>query len=264
MEEAIRMIDNINLYQGDCLELLKDIPDGAVDMILCDLPYGTTNCAWDSVIPFEPLWEQYERIIRDDGAICLFGQEPFSSNLRLSNLKIYRYEWIWKKPYGANYLIIKKQPFRVHETISVFSKKPANTSPEVMRYFPMMREGKPYSAKGGGIRKPTSTVRNFKAILPCDNPGERYPESILSFDFDKEKYHPTQKPVALLEYLIKTYTRGGEVVLDNCMGSGSTGVACVQTGRKFIGMELTDEYFEIAKRRIADAIPPLFLDEDNQ
>ena len=258
------MIDNINLYQGDCLELMKDIPDGCIDMILCDLPYGTTNCAWDCVIPFKPLWYQYERIIRDDGAICLFGQEPFSSELRLSNIKFYRYDWIWKKPYGANFLIIKKQPFRVHETISVFSKKPANTSPEVMRYFPIMREGTPYKTKDEKFRDPTSTVRKTIKRIPIANSGERYPESILAFNFDHYKYHSAQKPVALLEYLIKTYTRAGEIVLDNCMGSGSTGVACVQTGRKFIGMELTDEYFEIAKRRIADAIPPLFLDEEEE
>ena len=229
------------LWQGDCLELMKDIPDKSVDMILCDLPYGTTACKWDSVIPFEPLWEQYKRIIKDNGAIVLFGSEPFSTELRHSNLKMFKYDWIWEKEQGANFMLCKYQPYKVHEIISVFSKK-------THLYIPQMTEGKPYvSGKGT-----SGDITNNVIKVQTKNEGKRYPRSIQRFNTDKSKgsLHPTQKPVALLEYLIKTYTNEGETVLDNCMGSGSTGVACINTNRKFIGIELTPRYFKMAKQRI--------------
>lgn len=234
----------MRLLHGDCLELMKDIPDGSVDMILCDLPYGTTACKWDTVIPFEPLWEQYNRNIKDNGAIVLFGSEPFSTELRHSNLKMFRYDWIWEKEQGANFMLCKYQPYKVHETISVFSKTRH-------LYFPQMTNGKPYTSGKGTSGDITGNVPKVQT----KNEGTRYPRSVQYFTTDKAKgsKHPTQKPVALLEYLIKTYTNPGEVVLDNCMGSGSTGVACMNTGRHFIGIELDDKYFGIAKQRINDA-----------
>lgn len=234
----------MKLIQGDCLEVMKDIPDGSVDMILCDLPYGTTSCKWDSIIPFEPLWEQYNRIIKDNGAIVLFGREPFSTLLRYSNLKMYKYDWVWEKTRPQRFVLAKKMPLSSYETLSVFYKK-------LPRYNPQMREGKPYTKKYknstmgvfGGEDKRKGTI----AI----NTGVRYPIDIIEFSNGNHKsYHPTQKPVALLEYLIKTYTNEGELVLDNCMGSGSTGVACKNTNRDFIGIELDEKYFNIAKSRI--------------
>ena len=238
-------MDNIELWCGDCLELMKNIPDKSVDMILCDLPYGTTTCKWDSIIPFEPLWEQYNRIIKDNGAICLFGSEPFSTELRHSNLKMFKYDWVWEKEQGANFMLCKYQPYKVHEIISVFSKKTHN-------YYPQMTEGKPYISGKGNSGEITRCVTKVQT----KNNGTRYPRSIQKFSTDKAKgsLHPTQKPVALLEYLIKTYTNENETVLDNCMGSGSTGVACVNTDRKFIGIELDNTYFEIAKERINKAV----------
>jgi len=233
----------IDLRQGDCLELMKDIPDKSIDMILCDLPYGTTACKWDVIIPFKPLWEQYNRIIKDDGAIVLFGSEPFSSQLRMSNLSMFRYDWIWEKEQGANFMLCKYQPYKVHEIILVFSKKRC-------LYNPQMAKGKPYISGKGTSGDITGNVVKVQK----KNTGTRYPRSVQRFNTDKSKgsFHPTQKPVALLEYLIKTYTNEKDLVLDNCMGSGSTGVACVNTNRKFIGMELDGHYFEIAKERIKE------------
>lgn len=233
-----------DLKCGDCLELMKNIPGGSIDMILCDLPYGTTACKWDTVLPCELLWVQYKRIIKDEGAIVLFGSEPFSSHLRSSNLKMFRYDWIWEKEQGANFMLCRYQPYKVHEIISVFSKK-------THVYHPQMTEGKPYiSGKGTS----GDVTRNVKKIQ-TKNEGLRYPRSIQRFNTDKSKgsFHPTQKPVALLEYLVKTYTNEGETVLDNCMGSGSTGVACMNTGRHFIGIELDKQYFDIAQKRIEEA-----------
>ena len=232
------------LKQGDCLELMKDIPDGSVDLVLTDPPYGTTACKWDSVIPFEPMWEQLNRIIKPNGAICLFGSEPFSSALRMSNIKHFKYDWIWNKKASGSGLLAKKQPLKIHEIISVF-----NTPP----YFPQMQKGKmrnkkSYGSKVGSVTgyiKPNG--ENFNDLY--------YPKTIIEFSnaSQKGKQHPTQKPVALLEYLIKTYTNEGETVLDFTMGSGSTGVACVNTGRRFIGIELDEGYFNIAKKRIEEA-----------
>lgn len=226
------------------MELMKDIPSGSVDCILADVPYGTTACKWDSIIPFEPMWEQLNRIIKPNGAICLFGSEPFSSALRMSNIKNFKYDWIWEKEQGANFMLCKYQPYKVHEIVSVFSKAKHN-------YFPQMTEGKPYiSGKGT-----SGEITGNRPKVQTKNEGKRYPRSIQRFNTEKNKStHPTQKPIALLEYLIKTYTNEGETVLDFTMGSGSCGVACINTNRRFIGIELDEGYFNIAKQRIDEAI----------
>ena len=232
----------IQLLHGDCLELMKDVPDKSIDMILCDLPYGTTQNKWDSVIPFEPLWSQYRRLIKDNGAIVLFGAEPFSSALRMSNIKAYKYDWIWDKRQVTGFLNAKKQPLRQHETISVFYKKQCV-------YNPQMFKGKPQLKNTGGQSSNYGKYTYMPHVSDI-----YYPKSILTFPQQRIKGgHPTQKPVPLLEYLIKTYTNEGNIVLDNCMGSGSTGVACVNLNRNFIGMELKQEYFDIAVERINDA-----------
>ena len=227
---------------GDCLELMKDIPDESIDLILCDLPYGTTACKWDVVIPFEPLWEQYRRIIKDHGAIVVFGSEPFSSKLRMSNLKMYKYDWVWDKKKGGNIMNLKQQPYKVHEIISVFAGG---------NYYPIMTEQKPRTGKTYSAGE-ANGIENYGDLRHYD---KKFPKSILEVSNanQKGKVHPTQKPVALLEYLIKTYTLEGDTVLDNCAGSGSTGVACINTNRNFIGIEKDDKYFEIAKKRIEDS-----------
>ena len=228
----------IKLLQGDCLELMKNIKDKSIDMILCDLPYGTTHCKWDTVIQFESLWKQYNRIIKDNGAICLFSQMPFSAILISSNFKMYRYEWIWKKSTRTGFLNAKKMPLKVHENIEVFYKKPPT-------YNPQFTQGKPYKTKKSSL----SPIYNDMLLVETVSDGRRYPIDVLEFN-SEWGLHPTQKPVALLEYLIKTYTNEGETVLDNCMGSGSTGVASIHTNRNFIGIELDKDYFDIAKKRI--------------
>lgn len=228
------------LIQGDCLEKMKEIPDKSVDMILCDLPYGTTACKWDTIIPFKPLWEQYNRIVKPNGAIVLFGSEPFSTLLRYSNLKMYKYDWIWNKKIAGNPFIAKHQPLKTFENIIVFSKGK-------LKYNPQMTTGK-MRKKGGGKSK------LFNVECTSNTNDLYYPVAILEFSNAKRnQLHPTQKPVALLEYLIKTYTNEGETVLDNCMGSGSTGVACLNTNRSFIGIELDENYFNIANERIEKA-----------
>lgn len=235
---------DIELWQGDCLELMKDIPDKSVDMILTDLPYGTTQCKWDTIIPFESLWQQYNRVIKDNGAIVLFGTEPFSSHLRLSNLKKYKYDWIWDKVKGTGFLNAKKQPMRNHELISVFYKKQCI-------YNPQKTQG--HIKKKSYRRKElqTDVYGEMKNDYTYES-TERYPRSIQVFSTDTQNssLHPTQKPVALCEYMIKTYTNEGDLILDSCMGSGTTGVAAKNLGRRFIGIELDEKYFEIAKNRI--------------
>lgn len=235
---------DIELWQGDCLELMKDIPDKSVDMILTDLPYGTTQCKWDTIIPFEPLWQQYNRVIKDNGAIVLFGTEPFSSHLRLSNLKKYKYDWIWDKVKGTGFLNAKKQPMRNHELISVFYKKQCTYNPQ--KTLGHVKK-KSYRRK----ELQTDVYGEMKNDYTYES-TERYPRSIQVFSTDTQisSLHPTQKPVALCEYMIKTYTNSGDTVLDSCMGSGTTGVAAKNLGRKFIGIELDEKYFEIAKNRI--------------
>lgn len=228
------------LINGDCLELMEGIPDKSIDMILCDLPYGTTRNKWDSVIDLESLWGGYRRIIKDNGAIVLFAQTPFDKVLGNSNLKMLKYEWIWEKHMATGHLNAKKMPMKAHENILVFYKK-------LPIYNPQFTEGKPYtitySTHSSNYGKQKDNITNI-------NNGYRYPRDIVKFKHDKEKLHPTQKPVELLEYLIKTYTNENMLVLDNCMGSGSTGIACLNTNRRFIGIELDENYFQIAQDRI--------------
>ena len=234
----------IDLRCGDCLELMKDIPDKSIDMILCDLPYGTTKNKWDSVIDLNELWTGYERIIKDNGAIVLFSQMPFTAELTHSNLKLFQYEWIWEKDNGTGFLNAKKMPLKIHENILVFYKK-------LPTYNPQMRTGfKPYKCKQG---RHSTNYGLYEQGHITESNGERYPIDIIEFKKDTG-LHPTQKPVALLEYLIKTYTNENDLVLDNCMGSGSTGVACVNTNRNFIGIELSEEYYNIAKERITNTV----------
>ncbi len=230
---------------GDCLEVMPLFPDKSIDMILCDLPYGTTACEWDTVIPFEPLWAQYKRIIKDNGAIVLTATNPFSSVLVSSNLKGFKHEWIWQKEQGVGFQVAKYRPMQEHEHVLVFT-----ANGERVNYYPIKERlektetVKRFGNNGSSDSSPLAYADNRISVYK-----DRYPTSIKLFKRDKG-YHPTQKPVALLEYLIKTYTNEGETVLDNCMGSGSTGVACVNTNRNFIGIELDDKYFEIAKERI--------------
>ena len=235
---------DVLLYKGDCLEEMKKIPDGSVDLVLTDPPYGTTACKWDSVIPFEPMWEQLHRVAKKNAAIVLFGSEPFSSALRMSNIKRYKYDWVWKKERGLGFLNAKKMPLRDTENISVFCNGKCE-------YHPQMRVGEPYVAKNNP--KKQKGTNNEYASVTTVNEGERYPLTTLEFTRPRNTLHPTQKPVDLLEYFIKTYTRDGDTVLDFTMGSGSTGVACVNTNRNFIGIELDEGYYNIAEKRIEDA-----------
>ena len=240
------------LLHGDCLELMKSIPDGSVDAIITDPPYGTTACKWDSIIPFDLMWEQLNRIIKPNGAIVLFGSEPFSSALRMSNIKNYKYDWIWDKRKAGNFALGNRQPLKTHEIISIFSLKSHNYYPQkIILEKPQTRHlgKKSINRKdgfAGGIGEKIKYGKDYE-------PNKKLPISIQQFKKDNYKnnlYHPTQKPVALLEYLIKTYTNENETVLDFTMGSGTTGVACVNTNRNFIGIEMDDKYFEIAKNRI--------------
>jgi DNA modification methylase len=233
-----------NLFNGDCLEVMKSIPDQSIDMCLTDPPYGTTACKWDTVIPFEPMWEQLHRIVKPNGAICLFGSEPFSSALRMSNIKRFKYDWVWKKsPFG--FLNSSHQPLRNNELICVFYAKKVN-------FYPVEKDRIKYKTHGNHFKK-TESVGNYKLNI-VKKDGYAKPCTIIEgIKKEDTRYvvHPTQKPVALLEYLIKTYTLEGETVLDFTMGSGSTGVAAKNLNRKFIGIEKDEKYFEIAKERIS-------------
>lgn len=222
--------------------ILPKIADESIDMILCDLPYGTTQCKWDVVIPFEPLWVHYKRVIKPNGAIVLFGSEPFSSHLRLSNLKEYRYDIIWKKDNLKNFFFVKKQIGKIHENISIFYKKQPT-------YVPQMQTGF-HAQSTGGVGVVQTHNLNKKRRSDRHGKTDRYPTSIQEFTSLKKALHPTQKPVPLLEFLIKTYTLEGETVLDNCMGSGSTGVAAKNLNRNFIGIEKEKKYFDMAVKRI--------------
>jgi len=244
----------IQLIHGDCLEEMKNIPDGSVDMVLTDPPYGTTACKWDSVIPFEPMWEQLKRITKPNGAIVLTASQPFTSALIMSNVKQYKATWYWKKERGTNFVQAKRYPMRVIEDCLVFCYGTPN-------YNPKMRDVKPYSHVMPKPRKGSSQHMDSKSV---DNNGKRivkqysqaYPINVLEISRDSNyksrSLHPTQKPVALMEYLIRTYTNAGETVLDFTMGSGTTGVACKNLNRNFIGIELDETYFNIAKERIGD------------
>lgn len=261
------MIDNlflnngITLYMDDCFNVFPKIPDASIDMILCDLPYGTTKCKWDVIIPFEPMWQQLKRIIKENGVIALFGTQPFTAKLIVSNLKMYKYDWLWKKDKAANWMFGNKMPLKIYENISVFYEKQPTYNPQ-----------KIINPKGPSKRhlykNPSKITNHIRDIM-----GEGWKETTMddtqnyhgaNYEPDKllptteiycareqrDKVHPTQKPVKLLEYLIKTYTNKGETVLDFAMGSGSTGVACIRLNRKFIGMESEQKYFDIAKSRI--------------
>ena len=240
---------NYKLYQGDCLEVMKNIEDESVDLILTDPPYGTTACKWDIIIPFELMWEQYKRIIKENGCIALFATEPFASQLICSNLKMFKYDLIWDKVnlYTGS-LLANKRPLRRHEQILIFyNKQPI--------YNKQMRKGTPYkmTRNTNGVGEYAS--KSYKRVKTINN-GEHNPCSIIEIEGGNKKekgLHPTQKPVVLLEWIIKTYTNENMTVLDSCMGSGSTGVACINTNRNFIGIELDEKYFEIAQNRIEEA-----------
>jgi site-specific DNA-methyltransferase (adenine-specific) len=239
------VIGNSILYLGDCLEVMKIIPDKSIDMILCDLPYGTTACKWDVIIPFDKLWEQYKRIIKDKGCIALFGSEPFSSLLVTSNIKMFKYDWIWDKHIPRNFINAKNMPMQKHETILIFGNNKINYCPQMIKRDKPVKV-KNYS-KGNSVYKLNDSTDKKTRIYT-----HRNPDTIITgkWEANAGKLHPTQKPVALLEYLIKTYTLENETVLDNCMGSGSTKIACMNTNREFIGIEKDEKYFEIAVNRM--------------
>jgi site-specific DNA-methyltransferase (adenine-specific) len=243
------------IYLGDCLEIMKLIPEKSIDMVLCDLPYGTTICKWDAIIPFDKLWEQYERIVKPNGAIVLTASQPFTSALLMSKPKWFRHEWIWQKNRGSNFALLKWQPFKEHESVLVFSKETAN-------YYPIKEE----RSESGKSRcaytfnnKVTSETMNNQTFY--NQEGERRsldenlrnPSSIQKFNTEVG-LHPTQKPTALFEYLINTYSKEGETILDNCIGSGTTAIACKRTGRNFIGIEMEQKYFDIATKRINETL----------
>ena len=248
------------LFHGDCLEVMKNIEDESIDMILCDLPYGETRSKWDRILDFDKLWEHYLRIITDVGAIVLFGNEPFSSMLRQSQPKYYRYDWKWIKNRATGFANCNYRPMRIYEDIMVFSKANASTGGKnnSMIYNPQglveINKAKKNTAKRRGLITYNNNNTSENNLLNGDSQYTQkytnYPNNLLYFDCDKKYIHPTQKPVSLLEYLIKTYSAEGQTILDNWMGSGSTGVACVNTNRNFIGIELDENYFKIAKERI--------------
>ena len=237
-----------SLLFGDCLERMKEIPDGSVDLILTDPPFGTTKCSWDSVIPFEPMWNELKRIIKPNGAVVLFGAEPFSSLLRCSNIKDFKYDWVWEKSKATGFLNSKRQPLRAHEIISVFYSKPPT-------YTPQMTEGVAYNK---GVRKEQTQNDVYGSFdqVEVKSDGLRFPRSVQYFKTAESEggFHKTQKPVALLEYLIKTYTQENETVLDFTFGSCSTGVACLNTSRKFLGVEMDEGYFDIGVNRMQESI----------
>ncbi len=240
----------IRLMQGDCLERMQEIESGSVDMVLADPPYGTTQCKWDSVIPLEPMWTQLKRIIKPNGAIVMTASQPFTTTLISSNIKMFKYDWVWEKPKGTGHLNAKKQPMRNKEDILLFYSKQCT-------YNPQMTTGSPYRDKAGKDHtKRTSMSENYGAYTNKreDNKGFRYPKQIQRFPVvERGTLHPTQKPVELMEYMIKTYTNEGDAVLDFAMGSGTTGVACKNLNRDFIGIELDETYFKVAEERINES-----------
>jgi DNA modification methylase len=247
----------LQLFKGDCLEVMKLIPDASIDAIITDPPYGTTACKWDSVIPFDLMWEQLNRIIKPNGVIVLFGIEPFSSALRISNIKNYKYDWKWVKQIPSNYLNAKKQPLRSYEDVCVFYKSQPIYNP-ILTDKPtshIRKNSIDIKVKNNGVigRVKENYRRNEFRKIPLD---KNYPNNVLNIDImaKNKRIHPTQKPVSLIEYLIKTYTNENETVLDFTMGSGTTGVACKNLNRKFIGIEMDDKYFELAKNRIENHV----------
>jgi DNA modification methylase len=238
-------VDNVTLMLGDCLERMKYIPDGSVDMVLCDLPYGTTACKWDSVIQLDDLWSEYRRISRSGAAIVLTASQPFTSALVMSNLKMFKYQWVWDKKIPSGMSYARFQPMRQHEDVLVFCDGRAPYNAQITdRETPI---------KGGGMSK-GETTNNQKLVPLKKTYTTKNPTTILKFDkVRRGSIHPTQKPVALMEYLILTYTNEGDTVLDNTMGSGTTGVACINTGRRFVGIEMDQVFFDIAEKRIREA-----------
>ena len=249
------MIELNRIYNEDCLEGMKRIADKSVDMILCDLPYGTTACKWDTIIPFEPLWEQYKRVIKENGAIVLFGSQPFTSVMVSSNIKGYKHHWIWKKNRGTGFQVAKYRPMMATEDIIAFTAKG-----ERINYYPqMIKLDKPYYSRNASSSNGTNPLANFNKGGKIKD--EKYPLNILEFSKVPNPQHPTQKPVELCEYLIKTYTNEGETVLDNCIGSGTTAIACINTGRNIIGFELDKHYCDIANERIQKALAEKVVSE---
>ena len=236
---------HMRLWHGDCIELMKKIPAGSIDLLLVDLPYGTTNCKWDSIIPLKDLWEAYNRVVRINGAMLFHCAQPFTSALVMSNPKFFKYEWIWEKSKATNYLNAKKQPLRAHESIVVFYRKPCT-------YNPQMTQGEAYNK---GTAKRETNVYGKQVAVEVKSDGERYPRSVqYCVTAEQEgKLHPTQKPLKLIEYLVSTYSDEEDIVLDNTMGSGTTGVACVKLNREFIGIEKDENYYNIAVDRISEA-----------
>lgn len=247
------MVELNTIYNEDCLEGMKRIENKSVDMILCDLPYGTTKNKWDSHIDLDRLWCQYERIIKDNGVIALMAQPPFDSTLAQSNRKLFKYKWYWKKESGTGHLNAKHQPMKNIEEVLIFTKGATSYTKNKDRratYFPQMRTGySSYEIQKGGLSDNYDKDYVDSPIVTKSN-GERYPLSLIEFPRDREKLHPTQKPVALFEYLINTYTNIGDTVLDNCIGSGTTAIAAINTGRDYVGFELDEEYCNIANDRI--------------
>ena len=237
-------------YLGDCLEIMKSITDGSIDMVLCDLPYGTTQCKWDSVIDLKKLWLQYERIIKDNGAIVLTAQTPFDKVLGASNLKLLKYEWVWEKTKATGHLNAKKMPMKAHENILVFYKNlPTYNAQKTIGHKPVNNYTK--SIKGGTA---DGEVYGKTGIVSGGGNTDRYPRSVQVFSSDtqKSKLHPTQKPLALIEYFVKTYTNEGDIVLDNTAGSGTTGIACINTNRNYILIEKEKQYVDVINKRIAN------------
>ena len=236
------------LYNGDCLDIMQDIPDKSIDAIICDLPYGTTNNKWDIIIPLESLWMAYNRIIKDGGAIVLTSSQPFTSILVMSNIKNFKYEWIWRKTISSGSMNAKIMPLKQHESVLVFS----GNSKTKVTYYPKMTKGTPYKTSPAKFAASNYGEQERPAIV---NDGTRYPTSVIDVANPRVKGgHPTQKPVELMEYLVETYTLPGDTILDNCMGSGATGVACVQHNRQFVGMELDEKYYNFAETRIKEAL----------
>ena len=241
---------NTTLYQGDCIEIMKTLPDGSIDFICCDLPYGTTNCKWDTIIPSDKLWKEYNRIIKDNGCICLFGSEPFSSYLRLSNIDNYRYDIYWQKEKPVNFFQLKKRVGKTTENICIFYKKQCTYNPQMVKHEGKLVTNSPKKS----FESVVSGVNTNMKIAPYKDTGYRYPTDILKINREKlgSTVHDTQKPLELIKWLIKTYSNEGDLVLDNCMGSGTCGVACKELNRKFIGIELDKDIFETASQRITN------------
>lgn len=241
-------MDDIQLIHGNCLVKMQNIPDKSVDCIICDLPYGVLALKWDSAIPLDKLWEEYNRILKRNGVVCLFGTEPFSSYVRMSNMKMYKYDYIWVKTKAGNFALCRKVPMKYHENISVFYDK------DITYNMPNLHKIKPIKSGRKNKGSNAKQCRGRENYYQCES---GFNESVLYYSNKSGKgysYHPTQKPIGLIEYLIKVYSNEGDLILDNCMGSGSCGVAAINTNRKFIGIELDENYFNIAKQRIDEAI----------